>query len=124
MAHLEAYGFTYIKGALDGDTLTTARQAIMDLAEAQTGVAPNLETGEGHDNLRLIPYLMPRHPVFQDVLMNEKMLALVTYLVGKQCQLLKHDVPLQGHGARRRNRPAHGHRHANAAAPAIPKWPP
>ena len=98
VAQLEAYGFTYIEGALDRDTLGTARQAVMDLAEAQTGVKPNLDTGEGHDNLRLIPYLMPRHPIFQDVLMNEKMLALVTYLVGKQCQLSSMTCHFKGMG--------------------------
>ena len=98
VAQLEAYGFTYIEGALDSDTLGTARQAVMDLAEAQTGVKPNLDTGEGHDNLRLIPYLMPRHPIFQDVLMNEKMLALVTYLVGKQCQLSSMTCHFKGMG--------------------------
>ncbi len=98
VAQLEAYGFTYIEGVLDADTLTTARQAILDLAEAQTGVKPNLDTGEGHDNLRLIPYLMPRHPIFQDVLMNEKMLALVTYLVGKQCQLSSMTCHFKGMG--------------------------
>ena len=87
LAEIDAYGYTVVEGLLPKDQLETARQAIMDLCEAQTGVKPNLETGEGHEDYRLIPWLMPRHPVFQDILLNEKALALVSYLTGKSSQL-------------------------------------
>ena len=40
LAELEAYGFTVIEDALPKDTLQTAREQILALAEKQTGRKP------------------------------------------------------------------------------------
>ncbi len=99
LAELEAYGYTVIENLLPKDTLETAREQILHIAAKQTGRKPDLKTGEEHPDWRLIPYLMGRHPVFQDILLNEKSLALVTYLMGYSCNLSSMTCHFKGPGA-------------------------
>ena len=95
---LDAYGFTVLEGILDADTSSTARQAVADICERQTGVKPDFDKGDSHPDWRLIPYLMPRHPVFQDVLLNETSVALMHYLLGKSAQLSSMTCHFKGPG--------------------------
>ena len=95
---LDAYGFTVLEGVLDSDTVATARQAIFDICERQTGAKPDIETGGTHPDWRLVPYLMPRHPVFQDILLNETSVALIHYLLGKSAQLSSMTCHFKGPG--------------------------
>jgi hypothetical protein len=99
LAELEAYGFTILERLLPEETVLTARQAILDVAERHTGHKPDLATGALHPYWRLIPYLLPRHEVFEHILMEEKALALVTYLVGKRAQLYSMTCHFKGPGA-------------------------
>lgn len=98
LAELEAYGYTVIESLLPKDTLETAREQILRIAAKQTGREPDLKTGEEHPDWRLIPYLMGRHPVFQDILLNEKSLALITYLMGYSCNLSSMTCHFKGPG--------------------------
>ena len=95
---LDAYGFTVVENLIDPETVQTARQAICDICEQQTGRKPDLEKGEEHPNWRFVPYLMPRHEVFQDIMLNEKGLALISYLVGKSAQLFSMGCHFKGPG--------------------------
>lgn len=95
---LDAYGFTVVENLMDAETVQTARQAICDICEQQTGRKPDLEKGEEHPNWRFVPYLMPRHEVFQDIMLNEKGLALISYLVGKSAQLFSMGCHFKGPG--------------------------
>lgn len=98
-AELEAYGFTVIKNALTKKTLDTARNQLLAIAKKQTGRTPDLATGEEHPGFRIVPYLMGRHPVFQEILLNEKPLALITYLLGASCNLSSMTCHFKGPGA-------------------------
>lgn len=98
LTELEAYGFSVVGDVLSEDVVKTARDEILFVAEKQTGVKPNLQTGEGYENFRLIPYLLARHPVFQDILLNDRALTLVTYLLGWQCLLSSMTCHLKGPG--------------------------
>lgn len=95
---LDSYGFTVLPKLLSADTVEAARTAITEICEAQTGIKPNFESGEGHPNYRLVPYLMGRRPVFQDIMMNEKAVALVRYLLGKSAQLSSMTCHFKGPG--------------------------
>ncbi len=95
---LDAYGFTVIEDLLDDETLTEARQSILDICAEQTGVKPDIDTGETHPDWRLVPYLMPRRPVFQDILLNERGVALIHYLLGKSAQLSSMTCHFKGPG--------------------------
>ena len=95
---LDGYGFTVVEDLMDAETVQTARQAICDICEQQTGRKPDLENGEEHPNWRFVPYLMPRHEVFQDIMLNERGLALISYLVGKSAQLFSMGCHFKGPG--------------------------
>ena len=95
---LDAYGFTVVENMMDAETVRTARQAICDICEQQTGKKPDLENGEEHSNWRFVPYLMPRHEVFQDIMLDETGLALISYLVGKSAQLFSMGCHFKGPG--------------------------
>ena len=95
---LDGYGFTVVEDLMDAETVQTARQAICDICEQQTGRKPDLEKGEEHPNWRFVPYLMPRHEVFQDIMLNERGLALISYLVGKSAQLFSMGCHFKGPG--------------------------
>ena len=98
VAELEAFGFTVLEGLLPKETLETARNAIVEICEQQTGKKPDFDSGAAHPNWRLVPYLMPRREVFQEILLNEKMLALITYLLGEGCQLSSMTCHFKGPG--------------------------
>lgn len=87
IAEIDARGYTVIERLMPDDQLETARQVIADLCEKQTGTKVNFETGEGHEDYRLIPWLLGRHPVFIDIMLNEKTLAVVRYLTGMSSQI-------------------------------------
>ena len=78
---LEENGYTVIERLLDDDTVGRAQQAILDQLERKTGSRPDLETFDGE--LPLVYFLLFKNPVFEEILMNERMLALSTYLLGQ-----------------------------------------
>ena len=78
---LEENGYTVIERLLDDDTVGRAQQAILDQLERKTGSRPDLETFDGE--LPLAYFLLFEKPVFEEILMNERMLALSSYLLGQ-----------------------------------------
>ena len=79
--NLEEYGYTVIERVLDEGTLERARHAILNQLERKHGSRPDLDTFEGQ--LPLGHFLLFEDPVFEEILMNEKLLALATYLLGQ-----------------------------------------
>jgi hypothetical protein len=57
-------------------------------------------TGAWLEDWRLIPYLLVRDPVFEEILLEEPTLALVTYLMGERAQLSSMTCHLKGPGER------------------------
>ena len=93
LAELEAFGFTTIRDALSKETVERARTAILDTAEARVGrkldlqsegqlaeVASGREVAGQH-------YLLYKDQVFEQIVLNPKPLALITYLLGYSCWL-------------------------------------
>lgn len=96
IAELDAMGFTVLENLLPPETVLRARNAILRICEERTGVKPDLDSGEGLEDWRLIPYLLVRDPVFEEILMNEQSLALATYLLGSRLQLSSMTCHLKG----------------------------
>jgi len=93
LAELEAFGFTVIPGALSKATVEKARKSILDTAEKRVGRRLDLdnekEFGELTGGMEVAGqhYLLFKDPVFEEVVLNGKPLALITYLLGKSCWL-------------------------------------
>jgi hypothetical protein len=98
LAELEAYGFTVVEGALDPDTTRALRERILEIAEARMGRKLDPETEQDHHEVALIPYLLFKDPIFKAAVLNEKQLALITYLLGKHCILSSLTCHLKGPG--------------------------
>src|SRR5579862_2527316 len=98
LAELEAYGFTVIEGALDPDTTRRLRETILRIAEKRLGHRLDPENQAGHQEIALIPYLLFKDPVFKAAVLNQKQLALITYLLGKHCILSSLTCHLKGPG--------------------------
>ncbi len=82
---LEQSGYTVMERLLDDSTVARARQAILNQIERKMGTRPDLDTFVGVTPLA--HFLLFEDPVFEEILMNETMLALASYLLGQSLQL-------------------------------------
>lgn len=87
IAELDAFGFTVIEGALTPDQTTRIRDTIVGIAEKRLGHAVDIDAEDRHADLAVIPYLLYKDAVFEEAVLNEKPLALITYLLGQHCNL-------------------------------------
>lgn len=88
IAELEVKGYTTIKAVLSDTQIEQAKQAIVSRVEKKSGKTVDLATGEGLEGgWRYVPHLTYDDVVFEDILMEPKALALVTYLLGESCLL-------------------------------------
>ena len=82
---LEEDGYAVVEGVLDEGTLQRARQSILNQLERKVGFRPDPESFDGE--LPLAHFLLFEDPVFEEILMNETMLALASYLLGRSFHL-------------------------------------
>jgi len=90
LIELETVGYTVVKGVLSAATVARAKTAIVKSTERFTGKTNlDIENGDGSQiqGMTYVPYLLFDDPVFEEILMEEKPLALVTYLLGESCLL-------------------------------------
>lgn len=100
IAELDAFGFTVIEGALDASVTARTRDAIVSVAERRLHRTIDIET-DNSDDLRgydLQPFLLFEDPVFEEVLLNEAPLALMTYLLGSSLRLSSMTSHFKGPG--------------------------
>lgn len=87
---LETLGYTVLKRVLTPTAIERAKQAIVRSTERFTGKTDiDIENSDGSQlkGMTYVPYLLYDDPVFEEILMEEKPLALVTYLLGESCLL-------------------------------------
>ena len=89
LIELEVQGFTVLRSVLSDDEINGARGAILDRVEKSTGKRPHVEaaTAEDYTGMTYVPYLLYDDVLFEQILMQERPLALVTYLLGESCKL-------------------------------------
>jgi len=85
MIELEENGYTVIENLLPGQTVKKARECILNQLERKTGARPDLDSFDGE--LPMAHFLLFEDPIFEQILLNEKMLALASYLLGQSFQL-------------------------------------
>ena len=85
LIEIEAAGFTTLKGVLSQEVVERAIDAILDHIEATTGkrIDVNTATEEDYRGMTYLPYLLYQNQVFEDILLAEKPLALMNYLLGE-----------------------------------------
>jgi hypothetical protein len=97
---LETQGFTTVPAAMPAETLVRAKAAIAARVEKATGRPIDLDRASAEDfmGMQYIPYLLYDDPVFEEVLMERRPLALITYLLGESCLLSSMGCHFRGPG--------------------------
>lgn len=100
LLELETRGFTTLPGVLSEDRIHRAREAILDRVEQNTGKRIDLATATEDDfrGMNYLPYMLYDNTVFEEILLEEKPLALVTYLLGESCVLSSLGCHFKGPG--------------------------
>lgn len=105
IAELEAHGYTIVepeKAAAPGFA-AELEEAILKVAEKRGGARPDRLTGESHQNLsnpagQHLYNMLLEGPIFEKAMMNEVLLALVSYVVGYNCLLSSMTAMVKGPG--------------------------
>ncbi len=89
LAELDSQGYTMLPGILSEETVARANEAILQRVEELTGKRIDIQSATEADfaNLSYLPYLIYEDDVFVEILLEEKPLALMTYLLGESCLL-------------------------------------
>lgn len=107
VTELEINGFTVIPAeqVAPPEFAASVREALLETSAKDTGVMPDAIAGSTHKNVlsrhgqvELIEPLVHRDLLFQQALLNERALALVTYLLGESCGLLSSSGQIKGPG--------------------------
>lgn len=100
LIELETRGFTTIPGVLSENQIKLAKEAIIARAEETTKKTVDIdsENGEGYEGMTYLPYLLYDNEIFEEILMEPKPLALITYLLGESCLLSSMGCHFKGPG--------------------------
>ncbi len=100
LLELETQGYTTIKGVLSEDRIQRAREAILDRVAKNTGKRIDLNTATEADfkGMNYLHYMLYDNAVFEEILLEEKPLALVSYLLGESCVLSSMGCHFKGPG--------------------------
>jgi hypothetical protein len=97
---LETLGYTVIPGVLSPDTVERAKAAILRRVETKTGrkIDPQAASAEDFRGMQYVPYLLYDDPVFAEILLEQRPLALMSYLLGESCVLSSLGCHFRGPG--------------------------
>ena len=100
LIELETRGYTTIRKVLSENQIRQAKDAIIARAEQTTKNTVDIdsETGEGYEGLTYLPYLLYDNEIFEEILLEPKPLALITYLLGESCLLSSLGCHFKGPG--------------------------
>jgi ectoine hydroxylase-related dioxygenase (phytanoyl-CoA dioxygenase family) len=100
LLELETQGFTVLKQALTPDQVERAKSAILERVQRQTGSAvdPEKACADDYRGMHYQHYLIFEDPVFQEILLQERSLALMHYLLGESCVLSSMGSHFRGPG--------------------------
>jgi len=98
LAELDAFGFTVVPDALSPELTQRLLAATVREAENSFGHKLDVAKETDHRDWKLMPYLLFRDPIFEQAVLNEKPLALISYLLGKSCLLSSLTSHVKGPG--------------------------
>ncbi len=100
LIELETRGYTTVRGVLSAQTVERAKAAILERVERDTGrrIDPQTATADDYEGMTYLPYMLYDDAVFEEVLMEPKPLALITFLLGESCVLSSLGCHFKGPG--------------------------
>lgn len=100
LLELETQGYTVLKGILAEDKVERAKAAILRRVERSRNrpIDPHAASSDDFHGMAYQHYLIYDDPVFQEILLEPKPLALVTYLLGESCVLSSMGSHFRGPG--------------------------
>ncbi len=100
LIELETQGYTVLRSVLSPETVERAKTAILARVAGETGrtIDPDSATAEDYEGMTYLPYLLYDDEVFEAVLLEEKPLALISYLLGESCILSSLGCHFKGPG--------------------------
>ena len=100
LLELETEGYTVLRGVLSADRIARARAAILRRVEARTGRPIDTEAASPADfnGMQYQHYLLFDDPVFQEILLEPRPLALMEWLLGESCVLSSMGCHFRGPG--------------------------
>ena len=100
LIELETTGYTTIKGVLSEDRIERAKQALLNRVEKNTGkrIDPDTATTDDFEGMSYLHYMLYDDEVFEEILMEEKPLAIITYALGESCLLSSIGCHFKGPG--------------------------
>jgi len=100
LLELEVQGYTVLEGVLSRDRIDRAKAAILQRVETQTEhkIDPDAATGDEFNGMAYQHYLIFDDPVFPEILLEPKPLALINYLLGETAVLSSMGSHFRGPG--------------------------
>ena len=95
---LDVCGYTVVVDAIDPDLTARGLEAALDTFHQRTGNRPNVDTGKDFEGYSVSRFMLLKDRAFEEILMAEKVLALVDYLVGQDCVLSTFTAHMRGQG--------------------------
>lgn len=100
VVELEAQGYTILRDALTPTQVARAKNAILSRVEREAGrtIDPENESDASLAGMHYFAYLLYEDEVFEEILMEPRGLALITWLLGESCLLSSMGCHLRGPG--------------------------
>ena len=95
---LETVGYTVVEDVIDPDLTKRGLEATLRTFEERTGSLPDVASGEGFEGYSVSRYMLFQDQAFEKIVMAEKVLALVDYLIGEDCILSTLTGHMRGQG--------------------------
>jgi ectoine hydroxylase-related dioxygenase (phytanoyl-CoA dioxygenase family) len=95
---LETVGYTVVEDVIDPDLTKRGLEATLKTFEERTGSLPDVASGEGFEGYSVSRYMLFQDQAFEKIVMAEKVLALVDYLIGEDCILSTLTGHMRGQG--------------------------
>ena len=95
---LDVCGYTVIEDVIDPDIVASGLEATLQTFGELNGNRPDVARGKGYEGYWVSRCMLFKDPAFESIVMAEKVLALVDYVVGDDCILSTQTAHIRGQG--------------------------
>ena len=95
---LDVCGYTVVQDAIDPELTARALEATLRTFGEREGKRPDVDSGAGYEGYWVQRFMLLKDPAFEAVVVAEKVLALIDYLVGDDCILSTLTAHMRGQG--------------------------